>query len=97
MREVRVTQRAATDLYAIARHTARAWGDTPMERYMRALDARLRWLAGNPFAGRDRSDVAPGYRSFPEGRHTIFYLVADDHIALIGVPHQAIDPDWQFG
>lgn len=93
MREVRVTPRAAKDLDAIARHSARVWGDAQMERYMRAIDARFRWLALNPFAGRDRSDVAPGYRSFPEGRHLIFYLVADDHIAIIGVPDQAMDPE----
>ena len=68
-----------------------------MEAYLRGLEGRFLWLAQNPQAGRNRADVAKGYRSFPEGRHLIFYLVRADHIAIIGVPHQAMDAATYFG
>jgi toxin ParE1/3/4 len=93
---VKVTPRAAADLEAIARWTLRNWGADRMAGYLRALSQRFDWLAQNPQRGRDRSDVGVGYRSFPEGRHMIFYLVIPEGIAIIGVPHQAMDAGSHF-
>ena len=87
----RVTPRARADLEAIARWTAVNWGVDRMAVYLRALDARFAWLAAAPERGRDRPDVGQGYRSYPEGRHVIFYLCQPDTIVIIGVPHQAMD------
>lgn len=42
-------------------------------------------------AGRARDDVAFGYRSFPEGQHVVFYIVQTGSVAIIGIPHQAMD------
>ena len=41
--------------------------------------------------GRDRSDVHPGYRCFPEGNHIVFYIVDRDFINIIGIPHKSMD------
>lgn len=92
----RLTPKAARDLDGIAVWTARNWGADQMDAYVRRLNVRLHWLALNPLAGRDRSDVGPGYRSYPQGQHLIFYIIQPEHIAIIGVPHQAMDVDSYF-
>lgn len=87
----RLTLRAAEDLDAIADFTIQTWGLDQLETYLRSLNRRFEWLAENPFAGRERNDVHPGYRSFPEGSHIIFYIVSDDHVDIIGIPHKSMD------
>jgi toxin ParE1/3/4 len=88
---LQITPRAARDLAGIARWTMKTWGAARMERYLRALHARMEWLLLHPSAGRIRDDVQPGYRCFAEGQHLIFYITQADGIAIIGVPHQAMD------
>jgi toxin ParE1/3/4 len=87
----RLTPRAAADLEAIADYTIERWGLEQLEIYLRSLNNRFEWLAENPFAGRDRNDVDAGYRSFPEGSHVIFYVVGDDCVIIIGIPHKSMD------
>ena len=96
MTVVQVTPRARADLKAVARWTLHNWGEDRMASYLRTLSARFDWLAENPSRGRIRNDVGTGYRSFPEGRHMIFYLVIPAGIAIIGVPHQAMDVESHF-
>lgn len=87
----RLTPRAAGDLIAIALWTLRRWGAARMEDYLRSLNDRFHWLALNPLAGRARDDVREGYRSFPHGQHVVFYVFQAEAIAIIGIPHQAMD------
>lgn len=91
MTRFHITPRAARDLDAIAQWTLQHWGAARMEQYLRSLNDRFHWLARNPVAGRARDDVREGYRSFPEGQHVVFYVIRDDAIAIIGIPHQAMD------
>jgi len=89
--QFRLTPRAAADLDEIADYTMAEWGPVQMGDYLRSLDRRFDWLAQNPFAGRERNDVHPGYRSFPEGSHVIFYIVSDENVDIIGIPHKSMD------
>ena len=94
---VRVTPRALADLDAIAWWSLRQWGEERTTVYLRALSDRFDWLAANRMMGRDRAEVGAGYRSFPQGRHVVFYIAIPEGIAIIGVPHQAMDLDSYFG
>ena len=87
----RLTPRAVADIEAIADYTAAAWGSAKMEDYLRSMTRRFEWLAQNPLAGRERNDVHPGYRSFPEGSHVVFYVVAGEYVDIIGIPHRSMD------
>lgn len=87
----RLTPRAVADLDAIADYTIDQWGTDQLERYLGSLVRRFDWLCENPLAGRERNDVHPGYRSFPEGNHIVFYLISKDHIDIIGIPHKSMD------
>ena len=89
--QFRLTPSAAADLAEIADYTIVEWGPAQMEDYLRSLNKRFEWLAGNPFAGRERDDVHPGYGSFPEGSHMIFYIVSDEYVDIIGIPHKSMD------
>lgn len=87
----RITPRAFEDIKNIGRYTLRQWGRSQRDIYLRGLDARFGWLAENLQAGRRRDEIAPGYRSFTHEAHIVFYLISDDAIDIIGVPHQAMD------
>lgn len=95
-RTYRLTPRAVRDLEDIADYTIATWGPDQMESYVRRLAGRFEWLAEHPMLGRDRDDVRQGYRCFREGEHLIFYLVEAERIAIIGVPHRAMDVDLYF-
>ena len=96
MSRYRVTPRALKDLDAIADHTLKTWGVRRTERYLSELEERFQWLADHPFAGRDRSEIREGFRSYPHGSHVIFYIVEADLVAIIGVPHGAMDIEAYF-
>ena len=87
----RVTPRAYKDLLAIARYTLKQWGEVQRDTYLQAIELRFAWLAEHPQLGRPRPEIGEDYRSFPEGAHVVFYVVRDDVIDIIGVPHRSMD------
>ncbi|MFU8763547.1 MAG: type II toxin-antitoxin system RelE/ParE family toxin [Haliea sp.] len=62
----RVTPRAQDDLKNIGRYTERQWGKRQRNTYLKALEKRFGWLAENSQLGKQRTDVAEGYYSFPQ-------------------------------
>jgi toxin ParE1/3/4 len=92
----RVTPRAFKDLVAISRYSANKWGDARRSAYLSDLERRFRRLAKNPGMGRAREDLGTGYRSYPHGGHIVFYIVREDDIDIIGVPHAAMDLEDYF-
>ncbi len=96
-RKIRVTPRARADLKNIGRYTEEVWGKVQRNLYLKNIDARFRWLADNPQLGKHRLDICKGYYSFPEGQHVIFYLINNNSIDIIGVPHKEMDIISYFG
>jgi toxin ParE1/3/4 len=88
---------ARADLEAIWIYILEQWGVEQAERYLRGLFDCFEELAANPGLDRDRDDVKAGYRSFPQGRHVVFYVIASVGIEVIGVVHQSADVDTHFG
>jgi toxin ParE1/3/4 len=86
-----LTPRALGDLDQIADYTLNQWGERQAEIYLNALAKRFEWLAKNPNAGRIRDEIGPGYKSYREGSHLIFYIVERGVVAIIGVPHGSMD------
>jgi toxin ParE1/3/4 len=87
----RVTPRALEDLKNIGRYTERQWGKRQRNSYLRALEKRLNWLAENPQLGKHRTDIDDGYYSFPQGAHIVFYMIGEEKIDIIGIPHKEMD------
>jgi toxin ParE1/3/4 len=88
---------ARSDLEAIWVYTAEHWGVERAERYLQGLFDCFGELAANPGLGRERDDVKAGYRSFPHGRHMVFYLMVSGSIEVIGIVHQSADIDAHLG
>jgi hypothetical protein len=53
-------------------------------------------LAIQPLMGRARDELPPGLRSFPFGRHVIFFEPIEDGIEVVRPLHSARDADAQF-
>ena len=91
MPDFRITPRARDDLLSIGRYTFEIWGRQQRDMYLRNLDDRFQWLAENPRLGHLRSDVQAGYYCFHQGSHLVFYIMRENGIDIIGIPHQNMD------
>lgn len=78
-------------------YLAEVCGIEAADRWVEQLDAKLSLLALQPQMGRQRDELAPGLRSFPIGRHVVFYLPLHDGIELVRLLHGARDIDALFG
>ena len=88
---------ARKDLEAIWQYTFEQWGCVQAKRYLEAMFTCFEDLAANPQLGRERDDVKPGYRSFPQGRHVVFYTIGEFGIEIIGIVHQSADVEGRLG
>jgi toxin ParE1/3/4 len=88
---------AVADLEAIWVYTVEQWGVEQAERYLKGLFACFEDLAENPQLGRQRDEVKASYRSFPQGRHVVFYVVVSAGIEVIGIVHQSVDVETHLG
>ena len=86
-----IRELALTDLEEIWLFTLSEWSVEHADAYTGSILARMNWLADNPSAGKPRDDIKPGYFCFPEGRHLIFYIMTDNTVDVIGIPHQSMD------
>ena len=84
-------QLAENDLEEIWLYSIQTWGVDQADHYLRTLLSRFDWLSDNPLIGKLRTDIKPGYYSFSEGRHVIFYTITNYGIDVIGIPHQRMD------
>jgi toxin ParE1/3/4 len=87
----RVTPRALEDLKNIGRYTEQQWGKRQRNTYLRTLEKRFGWLAENPQLGKQRTVIAEGYYSLPQGEHVVFYMIGEESIDIIGIPHKEMD------
>lgn len=87
----KITEKALSDIRSIGEFSARHWGKAQSRQYLMALRERFDWLVDNPEAGTLRDDIRRGVRSYPEGSHTIYYLIAGPILVILSVRHHAQD------
>lgn len=56
-------------------------------RTVGAIEAKLRMLREQPFAGRTRPDVAPGLRHWPVPPYIVLYRVDAEEVRIVRVLH----------
>jgi len=83
-----LSARAKSDLRKAKAESLKIWNSEQTNLYLASIESRLMWLAENPQLGKPRDEVREGLRSFPEGRHVIFYRIGTNTIEVVGVPHQ---------
>ena len=92
----KLTPKAKEDIWEIWNYTVIKWGEPKADEYTKKIYKRCQWLADNQNIGISRDEIKPGYRSYPEGKHIIFYRIVDNEIQIIGVPHQSEDINNMF-
>lgn len=97
MGQVRRQPLAKDDIFDGWDCVAETSGIKTADRWVEQLDAKLNLLATQPQMGRKRDELAPGLRSFPFGRHVVFYLPLHDGIEVVRLLHGARDMDALFG
>jgi toxin ParE1/3/4 len=77
---------AVADLDAIAAYIAQ---DNPARAlsFVAEIETACRVWAETPLAGRGRSEIAEGLRSFPFGNYVVFYRPRPDGLTVVHVVH----------
>jgi toxin ParE1/3/4 len=84
--QYRLARRARLDVLEIWRYIATE-NEAAADRFIDRLTHHFGLLGENPYAGRTRDELRPGYRSFPVGAYVIFYRVAKPGVQVLHVVH----------
>ncbi len=76
---------ARKDLDEIYESSLMRWGVEQTNKYMDDLESRIEWLLSNPELGLNRDEVKDSYKSYFQGKHTIFFRKTDKGIEIIGI------------
>jgi len=90
----RVSGRARRDLIEIWRYIAND-SESAADRFIDLITQRFRLVGENPYAGRSRDELRPGYRSFPVGQFVVFYRLSESGVEIMHVLHGKRDLDAQ--
>jgi len=92
MKTLRLSRRAKADLQNIWNYTLAEFGETQAETYLSALEEGFNLLLEHSEIGKPADHVRVGYRAFTKDHHIIYYTQTEDHIGVIGVLHERMDP-----
>lgn len=98
MHNIRLTELADADLIGIYIYTHNSWGEPQAIKYTNALKAAFDKIAENPIriGTVDRSEVRPGYRSYHQQRHLIFYRVVGNTVEIVRLLHDSMNVTQHF-
>jgi len=82
---------AGADLESIYHYIADNSGESAADKVVRDIEASLQRLAEFPNAGRDRSDLLPGLRSYPVISYLVLYRIEDGRIVVVRIAHGSQD------
>ncbi len=91
-----VSPAAQDDLINIYLYTDRTWGDSQAEKYLSQIEQQFLNLAKCPELGQDRFELYPGAKSFPQGKHVIFYRLVSEAIEIVRVLHTSMNTRKHF-
>ena len=87
-----LSSNAQESLKGIKAYSTEKFGQRQTNIYLEKLRDRMRALADNPKRGKARDKIKVGYYSYLEGSHMIYYKILADHIAIIDILHQSMEP-----
>lgn len=87
-----ISPAAEADLADIYDYSHARWGETQAAEYIDTLVTRFKWLAVNRPLWQARADLRPGLYGRTEGRHLIVFRDGGDHLQIVRVLHQRMDP-----
>jgi toxin ParE1/3/4 len=87
-----LSPQAQDSLTQIRNYSSENFGEQQAKRYLDTINDKLQELAKTPSKGKPRDDIKAGYRSAFVESHTIYYMIADEHIEILDVLHQRMEP-----
>lgn len=92
MADYRLSKQAAEDIEAIGRYTLDTFGIDQARLYHEGLHTAFSFLAENPQAARERSEIDPPVRAHPYQSHLIVYEIENGgDILILRIPHSRSD------
>ena len=80
-------------MLGIAEYSLRQWGEAQAARYLAQLGGCCRRVGDSPMIGRACPRILPGLRRIEQGRHVVFFLVADGDVLIVRVIHKSMQPE----
>lgn len=82
-----LSQSAEEDLVEIYIAGVQDFGLEQAQRYHQKIQQTFEFLAENPFAASERTELKPAIRIHPTGAHIVIYTVLDSNILILRVRH----------
>ncbi|WP_020590043.1 type II toxin-antitoxin system RelE/ParE family toxin [Desulfobacter curvatus] len=83
---------AQKSLRNIKAYSLEEFGEEQAFIYLKLIEKKLQMIAESPDIGREREEIKKGYLSFLAGSHIIFYRKANNHVDIIDILHQSMEP-----
>ena len=89
-----LTIQAKNRLKEIREFSTKEFGKVRTKQYLKSLKDRMNFLANDPQKGKKREDITSQWDcySYFEGSHTIYFEPYSDHIVIIDILHQSMEP-----
>lgn len=92
MSSYKLSQRADEDILSIARYTIDTFGVQQAEIYHAGLHETFDFLASNPAAARERTEIDPPVRAHRYQSHLVVYEISENgDVLILRVPHGKTD------
>jgi len=83
---------AQKSLGNIKTYSLEEFGEEQTITYLKLIEKKLQMISESPDIGRNREEIKKGYLSFLAGSHIIFYRKAKNHVDIIDILHQSMEP-----
>ena len=83
---------AQKSLGNIKTYSLEEFGEEQTITYLKLIEKKLQMISESPDIGRSREEIKKGYLSFLAGSHVIFYRKSKNHIDIIDILHQSMEP-----
>ncbi|HKL81283.1 MAG TPA: type II toxin-antitoxin system RelE/ParE family toxin [Desulfobacter sp.] len=83
---------AQKSLGNIKTYSLEEFGEEQTITYLKLIKKKLQMISESPDIGRNREEIKKGYLSFLAGSHIIFYRKAKNHVDIIDILHQSMEP-----
>lgn len=83
---------AQKSLRKIKAYSLEQFGEEQTITYLKLIEKKLQMIAKSPDIGRKREEIKKGYLSFLAGSHVIFYRESQNHVDIIDILHQSMEP-----
>jgi toxin ParE1/3/4 len=87
-----LTTDARIDLNDILLYTEQRWGRAQRIAYRTTIRNAIATIGRNPNIEGERDGLPTGLRTYPAGRHVIYYRVRSEMVEIVRILHQRMDP-----